>query len=42
MSYFLNKVEQASLFVMKLNDLPQDTLSVLYENVEYFISYPAE
>jgi hypothetical protein len=36
----LNKVEQASLFVMKLNDLPQDTLSVLYENVEYFISYP--
>lgn len=36
----LNKEEQASLFVMQLNDLPQDTLFILYQNIDYFISYP--
>lgn len=36
----LNKEEQTSLFVMQLNDLPQDTLFVLYQNIDYFISYP--
>ena len=36
----LNKEEQACLFVIQLNDLPQDTLFVLYENTDYFISYP--
>ncbi len=35
----LNKAQNTSIFILKINEFPEDTLRIFYENRDYFISY---